>query len=255
MISNTTIVAMFIPILFSFLLFGGFIVVYKKRAGISKKPLILGFVGFIIFSQVLEKALHAAVLICFPHYANHPVWFGLYGGLAAGIFEEVGRFILFIWLLKQYRDYQSGISFGVGWGGGEAIILTVTTVLPNILFAFLMNNGTIESELGSQVPAEMIDTIKEGVLSHGAAYYLWGCVERFFAIFIQLFLSLFVLLAAKIRKISYLIYAIIIHAAIDFPLVFFQSGQIKQIWIIELYIAIIGCLAFYLIKRLRAQFS
>jgi uncharacterized membrane protein YhfC len=62
----------------------------------------------------------------------------LYGGLAAGSFEELGRFILFTWLLKKYRDYKSGISFGIGWGGIEAVLLTLTMVVPNIIFAFMI---------------------------------------------------------------------------------------------------------------------
>ena len=255
MISNTTIICMFVSILFSFLLFGGLIAFYRKKGGVHVKPLILGSVGFIFFSQLLEKALHVVVLSHFPHYADHPVWFGLYGGFAAGIFEESGRFILFTWLLKKYHDYQSGISLGIGWGGAEAVLLTLSVVLPNLIFAFMINSGTLELKLGSQVSAEAIRSLKEGVLSHGASYYLLGCVERFFAIFIQIFLSVFVLLGVVKKKSIYLLYAVIIHAAIDFPIVFFQTGKFTQIWIIELYIAVIGCLAIFFANRLKKSFS
>jgi uncharacterized membrane protein YhfC len=245
---------MFVCILFSFLLFGGLIVFYRKKGGVSVKPLLLGSVGFIFFSQLLEKALHAIVLLHFPHYMDHPVWFGLYGGFTAGIFEEVGRFILFTWLLKKYRDYQSGISFGIGWGGAEAVLLTLAVVLPNLIFAFMINSGTFEAKLGSQVSAEAIRTLKEGVLSHGASYYFFGCAERFFSIFIQLFLSVFVLLGVVKRKSIYLLYAVLIHAAVDFPLVFFQTGHFTLLWVIEVYVAIIGCLSIFFLNRLKRYF-
>jgi len=255
MISNTTIIMMFIPIVFTFLLVGGLIFFYKKQTGIALKPLLLGLAGFIVFSQILEKALHVVVISIFPDYMDHPVWFGLYGGFAAGVFEEVGRFILFIWLLKQYRDYRSGISFGMGWGGIEAIVLTLTIMVPNIVFAFMMKSGTLETQLGSQIPAETIQTIKEGILNNGAGYYLLGCVERFFALFIQIFLSLFVLYGVVKKKLVYLFYAIVIHAAIDFPLVFFQTGHIKNLWVLEIYVVIIGCLVMYLTKRFKKHFA
>jgi uncharacterized membrane protein YhfC len=246
---------MFVPIVFSFLLFIGLIVIFRKKMGVAVKPLVLGSVGFFVFSQILEKALHVVVISHFPNYADHPIWFGLYGGLAAGSFEELGRFILFTWLLKKYRDYKSGISFGIGWGGIEAVLLTLTMVVPNIIFAFMMNAGTLESNIGGQIPAETIQTLRNGVISHGVPYYLLGCVERLFAVFIQIFLSIFVLLGVVKKKLSYILYAISIHAIIDFPLVFFQTGQIKQLWMIELYVALIGCLSFFFIKKLEKSFD
>jgi uncharacterized membrane protein YhfC len=255
LISDITIVCMIVSIGFAFFLFGGLVVVYRKKEGVSIKPLILGSVGFIFFSQLLEKALHVIVLSHFPHYTDHPVWFGLYGGFAAGFFEETGRFILFTWLLKKYHNYRSGISFGIGWGGAEAVLLTLTVVLPNLIFTFMINSGTLELKLGSQVSADAIHSLKEGVLSHGAFYYLLGCMERFFAIFIQIFLSVFVLWGVVKRKSVYLLFAVIIHAAIDFPIVFFQTGKFTQLWIIELYIAVIGFLALFFANRLKRNFS
>ena len=42
MVSHATIISMFITILFSFLLFAGLILFYKKKTGIYIKPLIIG---------------------------------------------------------------------------------------------------------------------------------------------------------------------------------------------------------------------
>lgn len=117
MITNATIMSMISVIIFSFILFVSAILMTKKRVGLSFKPLLIGSIGFVIITQVLEKLLHVAVITSFPNYAEHPWLFGLYGGFAAGIFEELGRYLLFIWLLKKYQDFKGGLSFGVGWGG------------------------------------------------------------------------------------------------------------------------------------------
>lgn len=173
----------------------------------------------------------------------------MYGGLAAGLFEEFGRFILFTWLLKKFHTYKGGISFGVGWGGIEAVVLMLMMFVPNILFAFMINAGTFDSMLAAQLPSDQLASMKETLLNQGASFYLWAGVERFFAVFIQIALSLFVLLAVIKGKISYVIYALLIHAAIDFPLVFFQTGHVTSIWMVELYVAVIGIFSYLFIKK------
>ena len=249
MVSNATIISMFMTILFSFLLFAGLILFYKKKTGIYIKPLIIGSIGFIVFTQILEKILHIVVFSNFPNYADHPWLFALYGGMAAGLFEELGRFILFTWILKKYLNFRGGISFGIGWGGTEAVLLILITVLPNIIFAFMINAGIFETSLAAQVPSDQLLVIKETVLNQGVSFYLLGISERFFAVFMQIAFSLLVLVAAVKRKFVYVIYAIFIHAAIDFPAAFYQTGHIKSLWIIELYLAIIGVLSFIFIKK------
>ncbi len=255
MIHNTTIAAMFAPLIFSFLFFVGLIIFYKKRIGVSVKPIVVGAIGFFVFTQVLEKILHLLVVTNFPNYADHPWLFGMYGGLAAGIFEEIGRFILFTWLLKKYHDYKDGISFGIGWGGIEAILLMLTMILPNIIFAFMINAGTFEKSLAGQMPADQLVTIKETLLSQGASHYLWGIFERFFAVFLQIFLSLLVLLGVVKKKFSYVIFAVFLHAVIDFPLVFFQTGHVTSLWIVEVYVALLGILSMIFIQKSKKWFE
>lgn len=251
MVSTATIISMFVPIVFSFVLFIGLILYYRKKTGIAVKPLIVGAIGFVVITQVLEKALHLAVVTAFPNYAEHPWAFGLYGGMAAGLFEELGRFLLFTWLLKKFYDYKGGISFGIGWGGIEAVVLMLIMIVPNIMFALMMNAGTLEKTLAGQIPTDQLAAIKDNVLNNGVSFYLLACVERFFAVFMQIAFSLWVMIAIVKKKFIYVIYAILIHAAIDFPLVFVQTGYFTNLWAVELYIAIVGMSSFWLIKKSR----
>jgi uncharacterized membrane protein YhfC len=249
MISNAAIAAMIFQVLFSLILFAGLIVFYKKKTGIYVKPLIVGAIGFIVFTQVLEKILHVIVIMNFPDYASHPWLFGLYGGFAAGIFEELGRFILYTWLLKKFLDYKGGLSFGIGWGGIEAVVLAFTMTLPNIIFAFLINNGTFEAVMGASLASEQISLIKETIINQGVSGYLLGSAERFFAVLMQIAFSLLVMTAVVKGKFSYVIYAILIHAIVDFPAIFYQTGYIKSLWIFEIYFAVIGILAILYSKK------
>jgi uncharacterized membrane protein YhfC len=253
MVSNATLISMVAVILFSILLFISAILITKKRVGIKVKPLILGSIGFIIITQVLEKLLHVVVITKFPNYAEHPWLFGIYGGLAAGIFEELGRYILFIWLLKKHQDYKGGLSFGVGWGGIEAVVIALSSVLPFLVFATMMNAGTFDSSIGASLPIEQAEMIKETLLNQGVSHYLWGIPERFFALFMQIAFTFLVLFGVIKKKFQYVLLAVVAHAAIDFPLAFYQTGYIKSIWMIELYIAFLGILSILIMKKLRRK--
>lgn len=258
MISSLTIGTMFVPVIVPFLLFGFLIFYYKKKVGISIKPLLLGALGFIVFTQILEKALHLFVITNFPNYMEHPFIFGIYGGLAAGVFEEVGRFVLFIWLLKAYRKYKDGISFGIGWGGIEGVLLGCLAVIPTIIFAFMINNGIFESEIIAKAPPEQAAALmemKEKILRDGPIYYLIFALERIFAVFIQIALSLIVLLGVVKKTFLYVLYAILIHAAIDFPAALYQGGVIKELWMIELMIFIFAILAIFYIQKAKPFFN
>ena len=214
------------------------------------KPLIIGSIGFIVFTQILEKILYIVVFSNFPNYADHPWLFALYGGMAAGLFEELGRFILFTWILKKYLNFRGGISFGIGWGGRLGRFVNTYNRFTKHYLICMINAGIFETSLAAQVPSDQLLVIKETVLNQGVSFYLLGISERFFAVFMQIAFSLLVLVAAvKKRKFVYVIYAIFIHAAIDFPAAFYQTGHIKSLWIIELYLAIIGVLSFIFIKK------
>ncbi|WP_274364536.1 YhfC family intramembrane metalloprotease [Paenibacillus thermotolerans] len=254
MVSNLTIGSMFASAIFALLLFTGLIIFFKKKEGISVKPIVIGALGFIVCTQVLEKILHTIVVLNFPNYAEHPWIFGIYGGLAAGTFEELGRFALFVWLLKKYREYKDGIAFGVGWGGIEAVVIILLTTVPNIIFAMMMNEGTFESSVGANMTAEQLGVIKEAILNHGPSSYLLGMLERLFAVFLQIAFSLLVLLAVVKNKFSLVILSLLIHAIIDFPLVFFQTGHFTQLWVIEAYIGVIAVCSLVFISKSRKWF-
>ena len=46
--------------------------------------------------------------------------YALYGGLAAGLFEETGRLLAFRFILKPHTARITALSYGIGHGGIEA---------------------------------------------------------------------------------------------------------------------------------------
>ena len=67
--------------------------VRKHHARLS--TILIGAGTFIVFALMLESIMHQVVLKG-PHggaIMGNTLWYAIYGGLAAGIFEETGRFL------------------------------------------------------------------------------------------------------------------------------------------------------------------
>ena len=59
----------------------------------------------------------------------------------AGLFEETGRLVVMLLLLKAFHRLADGLAFGLGHGGLEAMLLVGLTYVSNLVLAVLMNTG------------------------------------------------------------------------------------------------------------------
>ena len=94
----------------------------KILSGIS----FTGAAVFILFQLVTRIPLIQLVLPGMDWYKEtiqSNIWtYGLFLGFTAGLFEEVGRYLAFILILKNL-DWKNAVAFGIGHGGIEAILL------------------------------------------------------------------------------------------------------------------------------------
>src|SRR3954453_12090483 len=95
----------------------------RGRMTLSVRNIAIGAGVFFLFSQVLEKLMHAYVLSGNPVTASwlqlHPLGYALYGCLAAGLFEEVGRYLGMRFLVKDTGNPGTAVAYGLGHGGIE----------------------------------------------------------------------------------------------------------------------------------------
>ncbi|HEX7065854.1 MAG TPA: YhfC family glutamic-type intramembrane protease [Bacillales bacterium] len=198
------------------------LIYFIRKYRISWKPILIGLLIFIVFSQVLEKLLHVYVLVINPltvEWMENPFVFAIYGGLAAGVFEEVGRFVGFRYLLKKYRDWKDGVGYGIGHGGIESLFVGGLAIGQSLIFSFMINADVFETMVqssGGGDAAVALTTVKEQLIGQPSVYFLMGGLERVFAFALQLALSVLVLYGVRSRKLIYLLYAVLIHAAVDF---------------------------------------
>ncbi|MGP3562361.1 YhfC family intramembrane metalloprotease [Geobacillus sp. BK01] len=243
-------ISLFVPI--------GLVWYGRKKGWLSWKALGIGALIFLVFSQVLEKAIHIAVL-----EPGRPalkgtdnVWlFVLYAALAAGVFEEIGRYVGFRWLLKQKRAYGDGLSFGLGHGGTEAILLGVFGAVNTMVLMSLIQTGAFDKTIAPSLPAGQAELIKEQVLHTPFALYVVGGLERLLALAVHVALSLLVLLGVRERQFRYVVYAIFIHAAMDVLPALYQAKVITNVWAVEAVLLVWALAAVLFTRRIKRAFE
>ena len=173
---------------------------------------------FIVFALILESILHNIILKVMGQDAFMALpFYAIYGGLAAGTFEEVGRYIVMRLCMKKTLDKKEAIMFGIGHGGCESILLAGFTCVSNIVISILLNIGQGNLLLKS-VPADMYEaflTQLSPLWESQSLIFFWTGFERIGAIIFHICASYLVYRAIKDKKSSLLLLAILLHALMD----------------------------------------
>jgi uncharacterized membrane protein YhfC len=232
---------------------------FRKKYGSKFLPMILGIAGFTIFALVLESSIHNIILGRFIIKDESPFLYVIYGIFMAGIFEESARFISFNILKKKYGGLGTALSYGIGHGGIEAILLAGLAMISTIISSLLINSGNIEAITGNlQGDALTTAIIQIEVLRNTAPFmFLVSGIERLFAIVIQLSLSVVVFYSVySAKKVWLFPLAILIHAVIDIPAAAMQAGLLKSIVLAEVlvFVCAVGAAVFakFLHDKLKA---
>lgn len=164
---------------------GLFIFAFIKR--IYLKPLLLGAACFTV-SQVLLRIPLLQLLSKSSDFllfeGTQPLLSGLLLALSAGLFEETGRLIFMKIGLPKQNSWSTGLWFGLGHGGIEAVLFYGLSVL--------------------MIPAPQ-----------AGASLLIGGVERIFAMLLHVGLSLLVLYGVQKRQKRFYFIAVLLHTLVD----------------------------------------
>lgn len=219
----------------------GGMVLLGRRGG-RWSEFLVGAGTFFLFAMVLEGIFHSLVLGSGLGQAiQGSIWiYGLYGGLAAGIFEETGRYLAFRLALRGRRGRIAALSYGLGHGGCEAFLLLGVTYINNLILLFTAAaGGNLAPELAGA--AEQLAAIP-------AAMYLWAGLERAAAIAFHMACSVLVFTAATRPGKRWLFpAAIALHAAMDFAAV--TANAYLPVALTELLVAAWSLAAVWLAAR------
>lgn len=255
-ISSLSIVIMIFVALFAFALPLVTYFILRKKIKARFIPFLIGAATFIISALVLERIVHGFILGDAGIYSflmKNPILFGLYGGLMAGLFEESGRFGAFKLMGRKYNTSADSLSYGLGHGGIEAIILLGLTMVNNIVLSVMVNSGSASSLVGV-IPADQLQASVAALAAAQPTDFLIGALERVGAMSFHVGASVLVYLAAS-RRGSFWYYplAILLHMLLDFPAALFQAGAFRSILLMEGFVLVFsGLVLWFAISRLRS---
>lgn len=188
-------------------------------------------------------------------WSDSKFFFVLYAALSAGIFEELGRYFGFKWMLKKHREYKDGVSYGLGHGGIEAILIGMFSAINALVLGTLINSGVFDQTIAKSLPADQVAMLKERIIGTQFWEYVLGGLERVFAIAFHIALSLLVLLGIRENRFIFVINAVLLHALIDVIPALYQTGVVTNIWIVELVLAIFGITSIIFTMRIRKRYQ
>lgn len=174
-------------------------------------------------------------------------------GLLAGVFEETARYILFKLILKNTRSWKEGILVGLGHGGTEAVLLGI---LAAVGFVTMIGYRNIDLSTVPSIPADQLELARQQVEAYWSTPWyiaLMGFVERIFAIFLHVSLSVMVLYAVASRKPLWFWLALLWHALVDAVAVY--VAQEVGILAVEGLVAVFAIMSVWIVFKMRPMFS
>ncbi|MCC8405486.1 YhfC family intramembrane metalloprotease [Paraburkholderia sp. MMS20-SJTN17] len=244
-----------------------FLIYRQLREPLALRPrdAIAGVAVFALFAMVIERALNDYLLRGNETTAAllaHPLAFVVYGALAAGVCEEVGRFLGMRLLMKRAAarpgvrskasadsnagvdasadtstvastaakartaamraDDGAALGYGLGHGGAEAWMVGVLVQLQWLVFAVLENRGQLGDYLAN-LPSEAVMRVHLILASLTPQLAGIFALERIAALVFQIGLSVLMWRGVRAGSRAILPVAIVAHALIDVPAAMTQA--------------------------------
>ena len=217
-VPGSTVTAITVSMMISILLPIALMIIWRVKSKAKIATFFIGAATFVVFAMILESILHNVILSVMGQEAFTALpFYAIYGGLAAGIFEEIGRYISMRLFMKRSLDKKEAIMFGIGHGGTESILLLGMTMISNLIVAVMLNIGLGElmvTGLDSGMKQQVIDQLSP-LWTMAPPQMLVGALERMFAITFHICASYLVYRSVKEHRFTLCLLAVILHALMD----------------------------------------
>lgn len=224
------------------------------RKKVSVVPMFLGAAAFFV-SQLCLRIPILRVLSAqswFKAFALNTVPYIIMLSFTAGLFEESARYLCAGCFLKKHRLFRDAISFGLGHGFCEVILLTGMAQINNIIYSAAINNGTFQT-LTKALPAAQGQQLLSTMLAVRPEQVYLGILERVFAVTFHIFASVLIFKGAKEHKVHFYFFAIMAHTV--FNIVGVLLTQYVNMWAGEGSMLIFAAAALFLIFKMKPSFN
>lgn len=249
MVSTATLIRLVVGAAFCFALPVALLFWWRVTHRAKLTPFFVGALTFVVFALALEPLAHRYFVLGDSAAARainaNPYLYMLYGGLAAGLFEETGRYVAFRFLLtkRRFPERVNAVACGIGHGGVEAMLTQGAAWVAYLVLALYLNRGNEPAALAmAGGSAEALATLRAAVAAVTPGAVLLGMLERVGAVLLHIALSCFVFLAARDKtQWTWFPFAVALHAVADMPAALYQRGLLPLgvvelwLWVVALY--------------------
>jgi uncharacterized membrane protein YhfC len=179
---------------------------------IGAATFVISQAGHIPFNWGIGKLLNQTNMVAW-NPAYQLIFNAVFLGLSAGIFEEGTRYLVLRFWAKDARSWRTGVLFGAGHGGAEAIIFGIL-----VLYGFFQMAALRNADIAKIIPATQLELAQSQLAAYwSASWYasLLGALERLFTIPCQIVMAVMVMQAFTRKHIRWLFLAIGYHALLD----------------------------------------
>ncbi|HWQ14052.1 MAG TPA: YhfC family glutamic-type intramembrane protease [Roseiflexaceae bacterium] len=232
----------------------------RRRLGVGWRVFGYGALIFFLF-QIVSRvpAVMALQAVLAPQLqGSRPLLFGWLAALSisAGLFEEVGRYVGYRWLLRGEKTWATGVMYGLGHGGIESMLLVAGMALLSLANLVALSNMDLAALPLSEAQRAQLEAQLAAVRALPGWTPLLGAWERLWALPFHVAMSVVVLQVFRRGGLGWLWLAIGAHALLNFaavalPLALGLQG-IQALLLPEAIVAAAGVASLWAIFRLRA---
>lgn len=229
------------------------LIVLGIRKRLSIIPALLGFAAFFVSQMLLRMPILETLKTqsWFQAFALNMVPYIIMLSFTAGLFEESARQICAGCFLKKRRSFQDALSFGLGHGFCEVILITGMAQINNIIYVVMINNGSFQ-KLTASLPAAQSQQLLNAMLAVKPEAVYLGVLERVFAVTYHVFASILIFKGVSEKKISYYFLAILAHTVLNVGSV--MLTQYVNMWAGEGFAFVYAVAAFFLILQMKKSY-
>lgn len=225
------------------------LVVLCLRHKIDQKPMWIGAAAFFVSQLCLRLPILSALGTqgWYVSFTKNTVPYFLVMAFTAGLFEESARYVGARVLLKDRRSFRDAVSFGLGHGICEAVLLVGLTECSNLAACLMINSGA----LSASAPAAK--TVVDALLAVAPSTVYLAIWERVFTVLFHVFATVLIFKGVREKKIRFYWYALAAHTAVDAGSAFLL--RFGNVWVSELWVGAVGAAGLILTLRFRRSFG
>ena len=212
------------------------IVAWKMYTKRSLVPFWVGVMVFIAFSRMLEMIPHSLFLLSSNPVSKaingNVVLYVIYAATVAALFEETGRYLAFRFVLTKHPNKETAVTYGIGLGGIECILVLGVTYIQYYAYGQLINNGSMDKMLSAyKDSSQSVDALNQLITNIKGVTQMtcyMADLERISAMMVQVALSILVFQAVYVAGKKYMYWvAVALHFLMDVPAALYQKGVLK----------------------------